>query len=137
MVRGSEKLSGVFGIEDVEISRHNFVLAGTFPTSCLDFNQKRFDTAFRREGKDSAQRIFNSGGLKVGEAGVDATNTVPHLKHNYVYLLQRYTGLYVSARPRLLASVGAQASQRPVSKQLTIYLSPSESETSGEPRSRH
>ena len=54
MVRGSEKLSGVFGIEDVEISRHNFVLAGTFPKSCLDFNQKRFDTAFRREGKDSA-----------------------------------------------------------------------------------
>ena len=89
MARHSNYLIGVFGIEDLEIPRQDLRLARTFLEPCSDLSIKRFDTALRREEKDSAQRIFDSDwSLEKCEARVDAQNTSFEFKHDGIYLLR-------------------------------------------------
>ena len=87
--RDSEHLICVLGIEDLKVSRHDFSLTRTILESCLNLSNKCFDTAFRREGENSPQGIFNfDWSLKVGEAGVDAGKASPYFKHDSIDLLR-------------------------------------------------
>ena len=87
--RYSNYLVGVVGIEDLKISCQDLSLARTVLESCFNLSIKRFDTALRREGKDSAQRIFDSDwSLEKREAGVDAQNSGFEFKHDGIYLLR-------------------------------------------------
>ena len=89
--RHSNYLVGVFGIEDLEISCQDFSLARPFLEPCFNLSIKRFDTALRREGKDAAQRIFDSDwSLQKREVGVDAQNTGFEFKNDGIYLLRRH-----------------------------------------------
>ena len=98
-VRDGEFLSWILGVEDFEGSGRDFIRTNTFFESCLEFSTECLNAKLSREGKDPGQRIFNpDGSLKVGEAGVDTTNTVSQLKHNGINLLRRYAEMYISVR---------------------------------------